>query len=103
MMVSKETAEKAAEYEKLKNQCDELVKKMEQLHKEITDRLSEDGADMESCFIGDYFIADEPTGKPQCGGEWCEQHSGWREDDYYGNYYYPIEGSDKYLGFSYEC
>ena len=55
--------------------------------------------------INDLFIADNPTGRKQIeDGEYCEQHSyGYCEDSFYGNYYHAIDGTTKYLGYSYDC
>ena len=47
-----------------------------------------------------YQFTDKPTGSKQGDGEYCEQHAGYCEDDYYGKYYYPTEKGN-YFWFDY--
>lgn len=92
MKVSKEIAKKAAEYEEAK-------KKADKLYEELEAWSNENG--FEDFYINDFGIVEEPEGEEQKEGEYCDQ---WRhgEDWYTGTYYYPIEGSDKYVAYTYE-
>lgn len=75
----------------------------QQNFKEVVDWLNENTAS-DSVYIDNLFITDTPTGKEQGEGEYCDQHSvGWCGDSFAGNYFHPIEGSDLYLGYTYEC
>jgi len=49
-----------------------------------------------------YEFADEPTGREQNVGEYCEQHQmAYIDDGFYGKYYYPTEKGN-YFWFDYE-
>lgn len=91
MKVSKEIAEKVERYQNLQSEADKLYEEIEEYF------LNE--CDAEG--FGMPFIADVPTGEEQCDGEYCEQVT-LGEDWYRGTYYHAIEGSDKYVGYSYE-
>ena len=65
--------------------------------------LDENVDDAEIFGIAKSFVTDKPTGEEQFNGEYCEQYTGFKADDYYGKYYFPIENSNKYLGFECEC
>ena len=91
MKVPKEIAEKVNAYREGQKAFQEVVAWL----------LENTGNDV---FIEDLFIVDEPTGREQNDGEYCDQHSvGWCEDSFAGNYYHPIEGSPQYLGYSFSC
>lgn len=96
MKVPKEIAEKARAYQ-------EAMKVANKAYEEVTEWLNEN-TDADGVYIDDLFVTDTPTGKEQYDGEYCDQHStGWSGDSFAGKYYHPIEGSDLYLGYSYEC
>lgn len=91
MKCSKEIAEKVKKYQELQNEASKL-------YEEIKDYFEENlGADG----FCTPFITDKPTGVLQdCGDEYCDQRC-VAEDWYEGEYYHKIEGSDKYVGYSY--
>ena len=94
----------------------EIVEKMEQanalmleIDKWMFDNLGcLDGSKHEHGFQDDdefehedyYQFTDKPTGQEQYNGEYCEQHVGYCEDDFYGKYYYPTEKGN-YFWFNY--
>lgn len=83
--------------------CKALEKEYNSLWEEIRStitRLDEQNADV--C-IEDFYISDRAAGQAQGDGEFCDQWSGYIEDDYEGVYYYPIEGSEKYVAVKYHC
>lgn len=91
MKISKEIAAKIEQYQKVKNEADKLY---EELEKYFTEEIDAEG------FI-EPFITDNPTGEQQCDDEYCNQIT--RGEDWYrGTYYHQIEGSDKYVGYTYE-
>lgn len=91
MKVSKEIAEKVEQYEALQNEANKL-------YKEIAEYFTEEcGAEG----FGEPFITDVPEGEEQVDGEYCDQVT-MGEDWYHGTYYHQIEGTDKYVGYSYE-
>ena len=93
MKIPKEYGEKVKRYE-------ELTREAKQLFEEVGDWLNENtGADAVN--IESLFITDKPTGRLQEEDEYCEQHQGYIEDDFYGNYYHQIEGTDEYVGYSF--
>lgn len=96
MKVPQEIADKV----KVFNEAMEVADKA---YDEVTAWLrANTGADCVS--IEDLFITNTPTGTEQNDGEYCDQTAvGWSGDSFSGCYYHPIEGSDKYLGYSYEC
>ena len=76
----------------------EAHKEANRLYNEVVDWLKENtGAD--AVEVEDLFITKKPTGHLQEKDEYCEQHRGWCEDDYYGYYYHQIEGTDEYVGY----
>lgn len=92
MKVSKQIANKVERYQKLQAQADKLYKELKQYFEE------EHGLEG--------FCTQFITGKPQgirqsADGEFCDQNT-LGEDWYKGEYYYKIEGSDKYVGCHYE-
>ena len=92
MKVPKEIADKV-----------EIYKAGNKAFAEVVEWLSEN-TDADGVVIEDLFIVDEPTGREQNNGEYCDQSSvGYCEDSFAGNYYHPIEGSPSYLGYSYWC
>lgn len=91
MKVSKEIAKKVERYQNLQSEADKL-------YEEIAGYFRKE-CDAEG--FGTPFIADAPTGEEQCDGEYCDQGT-LGEDWYRGTYYHAIEGSDKYVGYSYE-
>lgn len=94
--VSQELAAKVNRYQELESECNRL-------YEEICSELIEFSAENADICINGFAIFDEPLGDPQGDGEFCDQYSGYIEDDYHGTYFYPIEDSDKYLGMSYSC
>lgn len=92
MKVSKEIANKVIRLNKLK-------KEVEAIREELLEFF---GGYMDGVYIYDFFVKDEPAGKSQGEGEYCVQWAGYSEDSGDGIYYYPIEGSKKYVAISYE-
>ena len=80
----------------------EIVDKIEQrnkLNEEIEawckENLDMGGMCSDSADITDYHTGEE-QGNDKCK-EWCEQWTGYCEDDYYGHYYWETEYTEKYL------
>ncbi len=96
MKAPKNIAEIAEKYETLKKEADRIEKEIEACRKAFIEWKGDPGV-----YVGHLFIADEPNGDEQNDGEYCDQ---WRhgEDWYTGTYYYPIEGSNKYVAYTYE-
>lgn len=92
MRVSKGIAAKVQRYQKLKSEVDGLYKDLKKFFEE-------------ECGLEGFcepFIADNPQGMRQTAdGEFCDQTT-LGEDWYSGEYYYPIENSDRYVGCHYE-
>lgn len=95
MNVPKEIADKAKAYQ-------EAMEVANKAYEEVVEWLQEN-TEADGVYINGLFVTDHPTGNEQGEGEYCEQHTGYCEDDYYGKYYHPIEGSNLYLGYNYEC
>ena len=97
MKAPKNIAEIVEKYEALKKECDRIEKEMGACRKAFTEWVGDTGV-----YVDDLFIADEPQGDEQDDGEYCDQ---WchGEDWYTGTYYYQIEGSDKYVAYTYGC
>ena len=94
MKIPREIAEKVKRYIELSDES-------QKLYRDVVKWLNENtGAD--AVYITSLFITQEPTGRLQDGDEYCEQWSGFLEDDYAGNYYHQIEGTNEYVGYSYE-
>lgn len=94
MKIPREIAEKVKRYIKFSDEA-------QKLYKDVVKWLNENtGAD--AVYITSLFITQKPTGKLQEEDEYCEQWSGFLEDDYAGNYYHQIEGTNEYVGYSYE-
>lgn len=92
MKVSKEIADKVERYQELQAQADNFYKELKQYF--------EDEQGLEGFCTP--FITDKPQGVRQSAdGEFCDQIT-LGEDWYKGEYYYPIENSDKYVGCHYE-
>lgn len=91
MTVSKEIAEKAARYEKLMNEANELFE-------ELDEWAIENGFD--GFRVNSFGISNEASGEEQLDGEWCDQTIKW-EDSGDGTYYYPVEGSEMYMYVEY--
>ena len=68
------------------------------LRQALCDRFRDD---FDGCYIGDFFIVDEPEGDKQDDGEWCDQWTGYECDTGSGTYYYAVEGSKKYIAITY--
>ncbi|MBR6538091.1 MAG: hypothetical protein IKT67_12920 [Lachnospiraceae bacterium] len=90
MKCSKEIAEKVKRYQKLKSEEEKLYKEIE---KYFVEELDAEG-------FQEPFIADKPKGEKQNGDEYCDQYCVY-EDWYEGTYYHQIEGSRKYVGYSF--
>ncbi len=95
MKIPEEIALKLAKYEKIKED-----KKL--LYSQIADWLN-NNTEADGVYIGEIFIVDKPRGVIQGGGGYCYQICGHLGDNFSGTYYYPIENSDKYLAYNYEC
>lgn len=91
MSVPKKIADKVELYEKLQSKADSLYEEIK--------AYFEQECDAEGFLIP--FITDIPTGRRQNDGEFCEQMT-LGEDWYKGKYYFPIDGSNKYIGYTYE-
>ena len=96
MTATKELADKIKTYQKLQAQTISLFN-------EIEEELIKLSPENEYVSINDFDVYSEPAGEDQGSGEYCDQYSGPLEDDYHGTYFYPIEGSDEYIGMSYSC
>lgn len=96
MKVPKNIAEIAERYAALRKEADRIEKEMGACRKAFIEWEGDTGV-----YVGDLFISDEPSGEEQNDGEYCDQWCNG-EDWYTGTYCYPIEGSDKYLAYTYE-
>lgn len=96
MKVPAKIAEKAKRYQELNDEA-------QRLYEELEDWLNENtGAD--AVFITDIFLTEKPKGRLQNGDEYCDQRSyGESGDSFIGEYYLPVEGSEMYLGYGYDC
>lgn len=92
MKINKKMADKVAEFEKAQAKADEL-------YEEIRDYFMNE---LEAEDFGVPFITDKPKGYCQNdqGDEFCDQYCIY-EDWYGGNYYHKIEGSSKWVGYSF--
>lgn len=96
MNVPKEIADKAKAYQ-------DAMAVANKAYEEVVEWL-QNNTEADSVYIDDLFVVDKPTGKEQNDGEYCDQHStGWSGDSFAGKYYHPIEGSNEYMGYHYEC
>lgn len=96
MNVPKEIADLAKTYE-------EAMETANKAYETVVGWLKENTA-ADGVYITGLFVTDDPDGEPQGDGEYCNQFAvGYCGDSFEGNYYHPIEGSDLYLGYSYEC
>lgn len=91
MTVSKETMKKVKRLNKIEEEAQRIRKEL----------FAEFGDDFDGCYIEGFSILDEPCGDDQGDGEYCNQWTGYSEDSGSGVYYYPIEGSKKYLAVGY--
>ncbi len=94
MKIPMEIAEKVRRHQR-------ASKEAKKLFEEVVAWLNEN-TDAEAVYITEIFITDEPSGTLQNGDEYCDQWQGFLEDDYSGNYFHHIEGSNEYVGYSYE-
>lgn len=90
MKCSKEIAEKVKRYQKLKKEEENLYGEIRKYFEEEHDAQG----------FGEPFITDKPKGQLQFEDEYCDQHCVY-EDWYEGTYYHQIEGSRKYVGYSF--
>lgn len=97
MKVPKEIVECVKKYEKLRKKYEQIEKEMEECKQTFVEWEGETGV-----YIGHLFITDKAKGEHQGDGEYCDQYQ-LGEDWYTGFYYYPIEGSKKYVAYDYEC
>lgn len=82
----------------------EIREKIEQklrLDEEIKDWMNEN-LDIEYCVYNTMKIQDNPSGKEQLDGEWCDQTTGYLGYDFCGHYYWPMDNG-KYLCMYFEC
>ena len=102
MIVSKEVAEKAYEYHKLKEKVDKLYDEL----KDYFDNY------IPNYYFTDFKICNYPEGENLIFWDFCDQSVGYYEDDYHGTYYCPIEDCDMfptfddkptYIAISYAC
>lgn len=91
MKVSKEIAKKVERYQELQNEADKLYNEIKTYFEE---ELGAEGFDIP-------FIAEKPEGQRQNNDEYCNQIT-LGEDWYSGEYYHQIEGSNIYVGYSFE-
>ena len=91
MKVPKTIADKVQKYQELKQQ-------QEQLYKEIEEYFENE---LDAQGFGEPFITSKPKGHLQNDDEYCDQHCIY-EDWYQGTYYHQIEGSKKYVGYSFD-
>lgn len=92
MKVSKEIAEKVERYQAAQAEADTLLAEIKEYFEEET---GADGFEVP-------FIAARPTGEMQLDeDEYCDQVT-LDEDWYRGKYYHKIEGSEKFVGYTYE-
>lgn len=91
MKCSKEIADKVREFQKHKAEAEKLYKEIKTYFENEHDAQG----------FGEPFITDKPKGKKQYGDEYCDQYCVY-EDWYQGNYYHQIEGSKKYVGYSFD-
>ena len=94
MLVLKEIAEKAKEYDEVSKRANDLFEELEEYFNE--------NAETEDLRLDSFFVADEPVGIKQQDGGYCNQ-THHREDHYTGTYYNPIEDSKKYVAYTYSC
>ncbi|ENZ12421.1 hypothetical protein [Enterocloster clostridioformis] len=92
MKVSKEIAEKAAEYEALKEKSDKLFEELQKWFSE--------NADMDDCYLYGFGVAQEADGEEQEEGEYCNQYQRG-EDSFDGTYYWAVEDSTQYVWVNY--
>jgi hypothetical protein len=82
----------------------EKIRKMveaRQLYEALYEQIVEHFRDyFDGCYIGEIYIADEPMGEDQ-GDGYCDQYTGYSMDSGSGTYYFPIEGSTKYVAVTY--
>lgn len=79
----------------------EKFEKKLNLDTELADWMIEN-TDVEGFLLDSIKIVDEPFGVEQDDGEYCDQSVGYCEDDFYGNYFIPLDNG-KYLRIYYEC
>ncbi len=92
MKIPKEIAEKVAKYSELKKTVDALFNELYEFFDDLDDRG----------YYGHFRIADEPKGLAQGDGEYCDRDRyNYCEGCDEGTYYYPIDGSDKYVAVDY--
>ena len=97
MKVPKQIADKAKVYQEA---CETARKAFE----DVVAWLNENTDGASGVYIDDLFVTGKPTGHLQSGDEYCDQHSvGYCGDSFAGKYYHPIEGSNLYLGYHYDC
>lgn len=92
MKVPKEIAEKVERYQTTQAEADKLLAELKEYFE------VEIGAEG----FKSPFIAEKPTGTAQLDeDEYCYQIT-LGEDWYMGKYYHKIEGSEKYVGYTFE-
>lgn len=92
MTITQEIAEKANEYAKAEKLANILFEELSQWFSANTH--------MDDCSPDGFGITDEPNGTAQGNGEYCDQYN-YGEDSFHGTYYWPIEGSSRYVWVSY--
>ena len=94
MKISRKIARKIKKQAKARDKSNKLYEEIDEWF------MKNDGDDT---YRGSYNIVNEPCGDNQGDGEYCNQWSGYCEDDYHGIYYFPINHSKKYVAMEYEC
>lgn len=84
------------------NMCTELFEAANLLHEEIEAELCRLDENNGEIFITDFHVCDKPTGKLNNEENYVDEQR-YGEDCFSGIYYYPIEGSDKFLAMAYEA
>lgn len=87
---------------KIPKEIREKIEKKLKLDEEIKKWFEERVDIAEDFYFPSIDIVDEPSGKYQGDGEFCDQSVGYCEDDFYGNYYWEMDNG-KYLCIYYEC
>lgn len=83
----------------------EIADKIElrnKLKEEILEFIKENDLGDDCTYYKPLEVVDMPTGTEQEEGVFVDQKRQW-EDWFTGFEYVPIEGTDKYLKFAYEC
>lgn len=100
MKVPKKIAKTIRKYEETRKKLFELQKEAKTCMQVFTD-WEKENINSGVC-IYDLHIADKPRGKEEGKGEYRE-HYQCDGRSFFGTYFLPIKGSDKYIAYDYEC